>query len=71
MLDVRILQIGAVNVPLYLTFSDKDYEYILNHSDAKYCFVSDDVLFKKVNRILDKTSIKKIFSFEEINTAYD
>ncbi len=71
MLDIGILQIGAVNVPLYPTFSDKDYEYILNHSDAKYCFVSDDVLFKKVNRVLDKTSIKKIFSFEEINTAYD
>ena len=46
-LDIGILQIGAQNVPLYATLSEKDNEYILNHSDAKYCFVSDDSLYQK------------------------
>ncbi|TYP99216.1 long-chain acyl-CoA synthetase [Tenacibaculum adriaticum] len=71
LLDIGVLQIGAINVPLYPTFSQKDYEYILNHSDAVYCIVSDDELLQKVNAILHKTQIKKVFSFEELNTDYD
>ena len=43
-LDIGILQVGAQNVPLYATLSSKDYAYILTHSDAQYCFVSDDDL---------------------------
>ena len=45
-LDIAILQIGAVNVPLYPTISSSDYEHIINHSDAIYCFVSDKELAK-------------------------
>ena len=47
-LDVAVLQIGAVNVPLYPTISSTDYQYILNHSDAVLCFVSDKALASKV-----------------------
>ena len=39
--DMAILQIGAISVPLYPNISSKDYEYILNHSESIYCFVSD------------------------------
>ena len=35
-LDVGILQIGAQNVPIYPTISEEDYEYVLNHSEAKF-----------------------------------
>ncbi len=65
-LDIGILQIGAQNVPLYPTLSEKDYEYILNHSDAIYCFVSDKELFDKVNSVIDKTKLKGIYTFDEI-----
>ena len=70
MLDIGTLQVGAINVPLYPTFSEKDYAYILNHSDAKYCFVSDDDLYQKVKNVLDKTQLKKIFTFDEVGTDY-
>ena len=69
-LDIGILQIGAQNVPLYATLSEKDYAYILNHSDAKYCFVSDDDLYKKVKAIKSKTQLKGIYSLSEIDTDY-
>ena len=69
-LDTGILQIGAQNVPLYATLSEKDYEYILNHSDAKYCFVSNDDLYQKVKAVVSKTQLKNIFSLEEINTDF-
>ncbi|MCX6283232.1 MAG: AMP-binding protein, partial [Bacteroidetes bacterium] len=39
-LDMAILQIGAVHVPIYPTISESDYEYILNHAEVKYVFVS-------------------------------
>ena len=69
-LDLGILQIGAQNVPLYATLSEKDYGYIINHSDAKYCFVSDNNLYQKVISIKNKTQLKNVFSLDEINTDY-
>lgn len=66
-LDIGILQIGAQNVPLYPTLSEKDYEYILNHSDAIYCFVSDKDLLEKVNAVKEKTNLKGIYTFDRIN----
>ncbi len=70
LLDIGILQIGALNVPLYATLSEKDYAYILEHSDAKYCFVSDNDLFQKVANIKDQTQLRGIYSFEELDTTY-
>ena len=70
-LDTGILQIGAQNVPLYATLSEKDYAYILDHSDAKYCFVSDDELYKKVKSVVHKTKLKNVFSLQSLNTEYD
>jgi len=44
-MDIGILQVGAQNIPIYPTISAEDYEYVLNHSESKYCFVScTDVL---------------------------
>ncbi len=65
-LDVAVLQIGAVNVPLYPTISSTDYQYIINHSDAVLCFVSDKKLVKKVSKIKDKTQLKGIYSFDKV-----
>lgn len=71
MLDIGILQIGAINIPLYPTFSEKDYAYILNHSDSVFCFVSDDELYQKVTKVKDQTQLQKVFSFENLDTSYD
>lgn len=69
-LDVGITQIGAQNVPIYPTISEDDYEYILNHSGAIYCFVSDQEILNKVNAIKSKVpNIKEVYSFEEIQNC--
>jgi long-chain acyl-CoA synthetase len=66
-MDIGILQTGAQNVPIYPTISEDDYEYILNHCEAKYCFVSDTEVLRKVNTIKHKTpNLKEVFSFNEI-----
>ena len=66
-MDIGILQTGAQTVPIYPTISEADYEYILNHSEAIYCFVSDEEVLGKVNFI--KTNVpklKEVYSFNEI-----
>ncbi|MDP3357829.1 MAG: long-chain fatty acid--CoA ligase, partial [Lutibacter sp.] len=65
-LDVAVLQIGAVNVPLYPTISSSDYQYIINHSDAVLCFVSDSALAHKVSKIKDQTQLRDLYSFETV-----
>lgn len=65
-MDHALLQIGAVDVPVYPTMTESDYEYIFNHSESKYCFVSNDELYDKVHNILDKCpTMKGIYSFEK------
>ena len=64
--DIGILQTGAQNVPIYPTISKEDYEYILNHSEATYCFVSDDTILEKLNQIKGNTKLKEVFTFNDI-----
>jgi len=66
-MDVGVLQIGAQNVPIYPTISEVDYAYILNHSEAKYCFVSDEEVLKKINLIKQNTpNLLEVYSFTKI-----
>lgn len=69
-LDIGILQIGAQNVPLYATLSSKDYAYILHHSDAKYCFVSDSDLYQKVKSIQSQTKLLGVFFLNENKSEF-
>ncbi len=65
--DIGILQTGAQDVPIYPTISEEDYEYVLNHSEAKYCFVSCEEVLTKVNAIKQNVpSLKEVFCFDEI-----
>ncbi len=65
-LDIGILQVGAQNVPIYPTVSEEDYEYVINHSESIYCFVSDKEIMDKLNLVRNNTSLKGIYSFDEI-----
>ena len=66
-MDIGILQTGAQNVPIYPTISSEDYLYILNHSEASYCFVSDVEVYEKIKAIKSKlNTLKEVFSFNEI-----
>ena len=66
-MDVGILQLGAQNVPIYPTISEEDYEYILNHSEAKYCIVSDEEVLRKVNLIkANVPNLVEVYCFNKI-----
>jgi long-chain acyl-CoA synthetase len=65
--DIGILQVGAQNIPIYPTISSEDYEYVLNHSESIYCFVSCSEVLEKINAVKTKTNLKEIYSFDHIN----
>lgn len=66
-IDIGILQTGAQNVPIYPTVSENDYEYILNHCEAKYCFVSDSDVLDKLNAVRHQLPhLQQVYSFNEI-----
>jgi long-chain acyl-CoA synthetase len=66
--DIGALQTGAQTVPMYPTISAEDYEYILNHSESKYVFVSDTEVYDKLISIkANVPSLKEIFSYNEIS----
>jgi long-chain acyl-CoA synthetase len=64
--DIGILQVGAQNIPIYPTICAEDYEYVINHSESIYCFVSDVEVLEKVNKIKQHTNIKEIYTFDHI-----
>ena len=57
---------GGVTVPLFTTYSEKDYEYIINDCKPKICIVSNDIQFKKIeNFISNETRVLSIENFNE------
>ena len=65
--DIGILQLGAQDVPIYPTISEEDYQYVLNHSESKFCFVSCEEVLKKVNRIKDMVpTLQGVYCFDEL-----
>ena len=48
------------------TISSEDYEYVLNHSQATYCFVSDQDVLDKVLKVKANTELKDVYSFDQL-----
>ena len=68
--DIGVLQIGAQNVPIYPTISKEDYEYVLNHSEATYCFVSCKEVLEKILEISPRLkTVKEVYSFDTLDNC--
>ena len=64
--DIAIMNAGGVTVPLFTTYSEKDYEYIINDCKPKICIVSNDIQFKKIKKFIsNETRVLSIESFNE------
>ncbi len=68
--DLAILQIGAINVPVYPTITEADYKVIFNDAEVKIAFVSDQDLHTKVSNIKPQvSSLQSIYTFDEVQGA--
>ena len=63
--DIAIMNAGGVTIPLFTTYSEKDYEYIINDCKPKICIVSNNIQFKKIEKFISNDTI--VLSFENFN----
>ena len=63
--DLAIMLSGGVTVPAYTTYTERDYEYIINDCTPTVIIISDEIQYKKIKSIISKNDfIKKIIFFE-------
>jgi len=71
MLDMAIMQVGAISIPIYPTISQDDYRYILNHAEMKMIFIDGKELRRKLEPIMPEIkTLKDIFLFDEEDGEY-
>ena len=63
--DIAIMNAGGVTVPLFTTYSEKDYEYILNDCKPKICIVSNNNQLEKIKKFISTET--KVLSIENFN----
>lgn len=65
-LDFALMQIGVLHVPMYPTISPREYEFILNESEARYCVVGEGDLHDKVQKArANAPGLAEIFTFHQ------
>ena len=65
--DLSIMLSGCVTVPAYTTYSERDYEYIIDDCTPTIIIISNKTQYEKIKNIIPKKNfIKKIISFENI-----
>ncbi|HLP11726.1 MAG TPA: long-chain fatty acid--CoA ligase [Flavobacteriales bacterium] len=66
-MDMAILQVGAINVPLYPTITSADYQYIMTEAEVTYAIVSDKLLAEKVAAVkANIPTLIDIYTFNKV-----
>ncbi|MCF8368982.1 MAG: long-chain fatty acid--CoA ligase [Bacteroidales bacterium] len=64
--DMALMQIGAIQIPIYPTISEANYEYILKEAEVKFIVVSNQEILERINKILPGIpSLKGVYSIEK------
>jgi long-chain acyl-CoA synthetase len=62
--DQAILSAGCIDVPMYPTISQADYEFIITDSGMRFCFVSDVELRDKIEALRPSIpTLEAVFTF--------
>ncbi len=65
--DLSIMLSGGITVPAYTTYTERDYEYIIDDCSPTVLIISDKIQYLKVKNIIPKKKfIKKIIFFDVI-----
>ena len=70
--DLAIMLSSCITVPAYTTYTERDYEYIINDCSPAIIFVSDSIQYSKIKNIIPKKNfIKKVIIFDKIDNLDD
>jgi long-chain acyl-CoA synthetase len=66
--DIAIMLANGITVPAYTTYTENDYKYLIEDSEPSIIIISNSMMYQKLKNIIDeKTFIKKVITFDEIN----
>ena len=70
--DLAIMAIGAITVPAYITSTSKDYEYIINHSEARCIIISShELALKAIPAVTASSRCQNIIKMNEDDNKYN
>lgn len=65
--DMALMQIGAVQVPIYPTISEANYDFILKDAEVKYIIVADQEVYDRIKDILPGVnSLLGVYSIQPV-----
>ena len=65
--DMGIMQVGAVQVPLYPVLSEENYRYILNDAQVKLIIISNNAIYQRIRKVLPENhSADTMYSIEKV-----
>ncbi len=68
--DMGMAMTGVVHVPVYPTIGEEEYQYILEHSEARMLIAGNKGLYEKLMPIVKRVSgLEKVYTFEAVAEA--
>jgi len=65
--DIAIMLANGITVPAYITYTEKDYKYLIEDCEPSIIVVSNNLMHEKLKNIIEEKSfIKKVITFDEI-----
>ena len=69
--DLAIMLSGGITVPAYTTYTEGDYKYLIEDCEPTVVIVSNNEMLKKLNTTInEKSFIKKVITFDEVEKAH-
>ena len=69
--DLAIMLANGITVPAYTTYTEKDYKYLIEDCEPTVVIVSNNEMLKKLNTTInEKSFIKKVITFDEVEKAH-
>jgi len=70
--DLAIMLAKGITVPTYTTYTEKDYQYLIEDCEPSIVILSNNNINKKIEKIiLEKNFIKKIITFDVLSSTLD
>tara|TARA_B100002051_G_scaffold161089_1_gene152254 strand:+ start:2905 stop:4623 length:1719 start_codon:yes stop_codon:yes gene_type:complete len=70
--DLSIMLSDAITVPAYTTYTEGDYEYLIEDCKPKIVIVSNNIIHKKLENIIqEKEYIKTVIAFDMVTRQHN